>query len=225
DSKSSLKEMASQCKQCLKQLIAEGQEKCRTEVQKVMELVDNQDMLQIRGVEEWLTNLDELLDRARKLVQNQQDYLQAFLHNQSSFSPLQGFQRPARPNKLCDNLKERLRWIIYVQKIISEAQVRMMYTIVATRQLRKQLEICRQIHMAPHTYLRAVTEVIRRRHFSHNFLQWAGMLSSQCQQLHHSGSAGSEELQQPVLQALSTRTLSRHGRLASAICDSESQVV
>uniref|UniRef100_A0A224Z7I7 RB1-inducible coiled-coil protein 1 n=1 Tax=Rhipicephalus zambeziensis TaxID=60191 RepID=A0A224Z7I7_9ACAR len=213
DSKSSLKEMASQCKQCLKQLIAEGQEKCRTEVQKVMELVDNQDMLQIRGVEEWLTNLDELLDRARKLVQNQQDYLQAFLHNQSSFSrsrdssvlpdlceshvkqlrimlqhheDLRDIRRRcvSAKNKLCDNLKERLRWIIYVQKIISEAQVRMMYTIVATRQLRKQLEICRQIHMAPHTYLRAVTEVIRRRHFSHNFLQWAGMLSSQCQQLH-----------------------------------------
>lgn len=213
DRKSSLKEMASQCKACLRQLVAEGLEKCRSEVQRVMELVDNQHMLQIRGVEEWLINLEELMDRARKLVQNQQDYLQAFLHNQSSFSrskdpsvlpdlseshvkqlkimlqhheDLRDIRRRcvAAKNKLCDNLKERLRWIIYVQKIISEAQVRMMYTMVATRQLRRQLEICRQIHMAPHTYLRAVTEVIRRRHFSQTFLQWAGMLSSQCQRLH-----------------------------------------
>lgn len=213
DKKSSLKEMASQCKACLRQLVAEGLEKCRGEVQRVMELVDNQHMLQIRGVEEWLINLEELMDRARKLVQNQQDYLQAFLHNQSSFSrskdpsvlpdlseshvkqlkimlqhheDLRDIRRRcvAAKNKLCDNLKERLRWIIYVQKIISEAQVRMMYTMVATRQLRRQLEICRQIHMAPHTYLRAVTEVIRRRHFSQTFLQWAGMLSSQCQRLH-----------------------------------------
>lgn len=214
DSKSSLKEMAIQCKACLKQLVAEGKEKCRTEVQKVMELVDNQDMLQIRGVEEWLTNLDELMDRARKLVQNQQDYLQAFQHNRSSFSRskdpsvlpdlseshikqlrimlqhhenLRDIRRRCvtAKNELCVNLKKRLRWIIYIQKIISEAQVRMMFTIAAIRQMRRQLEICRQVHMAPHTYLRAVTEVIRRRHFSHNFLQWAGMLSSQCQQLHH----------------------------------------
>ncbi|XP_075729929.1 autophagy-related 17 isoform X2 [Rhipicephalus microplus] len=214
DSKSSLKEMASSCKVCLKQLVAEGLEKCRTDLQKVMILVDNQDMLQIRGVEEWLTNLDELLDRARKLVQHQQDYQQAFLLNQSSFSrskdssvlpdlceshvkqlrimlehheDLRDIRSRcvAAKDKLCSNLKERLRWVIYVQKIISEMQVRMMYTIATTRQLRRQLEICRQIHMAPHTYLRAVTEVIRRRHFSDNFLQWAGMLSSQCQRLHH----------------------------------------
>ncbi|XP_075524747.1 uncharacterized protein LOC142557066 isoform X1 [Dermacentor variabilis] len=213
DSKSSLKDMADQCKACLKQLVAEGLEKCRTEVQKVMEMVSNPRMLEIRGVEEWLYNLDELMARARKLEQDQQEHLQSFVQNQSSFSRLkdpsvlpdlseshvkqlkimlqnhEGLRDIRRrcvsaKDHLSKNLKERLRWVIYVEKVISEAQLRFMFTTLATRQLRRQLEICRQIHMAPHTYLRAVTEVIRRRHFSHNFLQWAGTLSSQCQQLH-----------------------------------------
>lgn len=213
DSKSSLKDMANQCKACLKQLVAEGLEKCRAEVQRVMEMVADQRMLEIRGVEEWLINLDELMARARKLEQDQQEHLQSFVQNQSSFSRLkdpsvlpdlseshvkqlkimlqnhEGLRDIRRrcvsaKDHLSQNLKERLRWIIYVEKIISEAQLRLMFTTLATRQLRRQLEICRQIHMAPHTYLRAVTEVIRRRHFSHHFLQWAGTLSSQCQQLH-----------------------------------------
>lgn len=58
------------------QLVAEGLEKCRAEVQRVMEMVADQRMLEIRGVEEWLINLDELMARARKLEQDQQEHLQ-----------------------------------------------------------------------------------------------------------------------------------------------------
>lgn len=213
ESRTSLKEMADQCKSSLKLLEEGSLAKCRGEVQKVLKLVDNQDMLEIRGVEEWLYNLEELMHRARKLVQDQQEHMQAFVQNQSSFSRLRDPSvlpdlseshvrqlnimlrnheelRDIRRRCVCakdelsKNLKDRLRWIIYVEKAISEVQLHHVFCLESTRRLRRQLEICRQIHVAPHTYLRAVAEVIRRRHFSCQFLQWAGTLSSQCQQLH-----------------------------------------
>ncbi|KAK8759858.1 hypothetical protein V5799_028873 [Amblyomma americanum] len=213
ESRTSLKEMADQCKNSLKLLEEGGLAKCRSEVQRILELVDNQDMLEIRGVEEWLYNLEELMHRARKLVQDQQEHMQAFVQNQSSFSRLkdpsvlpdlseshvkqlkimlqnhEGLRDIRRrcvsaKDELSKNLKDRLRWIIYVEKAISEVQLHHVFCLESTRRLRRQLEICRQIHVAPHTYLRAVAEVIRRRHFSCQFLQWAGTLSSQCQQLH-----------------------------------------
>lgn len=214
DSKSSLKDVAEQCMASLRMLDKEGLSKCHDEVEKILTLVNNQDMLEIRGVEDWLFGLDELMLKARKLVQDQQEHVQSLVQNQSSFSrlkdpsvlpdlseshvkqlkimlenhqELRDIRRRCVTAKeaLSKNLKDRLQWIIYVEKSISEVSLHLVFCSESTRRLRRHLEVCRQIHLAPRVYLRAVAEVVRRRCFSGQFLQWAGTLSSHCQQLHH----------------------------------------
>lgn len=214
DSKSSLKDMAEQCMGSLKMLDKEGLAKCHDEVEKILTLVDNQEMLEIRGVEDWLFGLEELMQKARKLMQDQQEHVQSLMQNQSSFSrlkdpsvlpdlsashvkqlkimlenhqELRDIRRRCVTAKeaLSKNLKDRLQWIIYVEKTIADVSLHLVFCSESTKRLRRHLEVCRQIHMAPRVYLRAVAEVVRRRCFSGQFLQWTGTLSSQCQQLHH----------------------------------------
>lgn len=214
DSKSSLKDMADQCMASLKMLDKEALGKCHDEVEKVLSLVDNKEMLEIRGVEDWLSGLEDLMRKARKLVQDQLEHVQSLMQNQSSFSrlkdpsvlpdlseshvkqlkimlanhqELRDIRRRCVSAKeaLSKNLKDRLQWIIYVEKSISDVNLHLMLCLETTKRLRRHLEICRQIHLAPRIYLRAVAEVVRRRCFSGQFLQWAGVLSSKCRQLHH----------------------------------------
>ncbi|KAG0413184.1 hypothetical protein HPB47_009658 [Ixodes persulcatus] len=90
----------------------------------------------------------------------------------------------AAKNELSENLNSRLRWIIYVEKAIHEVNLRMVFYSETAKRLCRHLEVFRQVHLAPHVYLHAVAEVVRRRNFSLHFLEWAGSLSSHCQKLH-----------------------------------------
>lgn len=213
DSQTTLDKVAAQCVQTLKQLNDDTLEKVKADVESTLASVDNATMKEIKGLEERLFGLEDLMHKAQRLVQDQQELAQAFAQNQSRAShlkdpsifpdlcsshikqlkmmlanhqQLRDIRRrcTAAKNELSGNLNSRLRWIIYVQKAIHEVNLRMIYYSETAKRLCRHLEVFRQVHLAPHVYLHAVAEVVRRRNFSLHFLEWAGSLSSHCQKLH-----------------------------------------
>ncbi|CAN8001479.1 unnamed protein product [Ixodes hexagonus] len=219
DSQTTLDKVAAQCVQTLKQasfssgLNDATLEKVKADVESTLASVDNPTMKEIKGLEERLFGLEDLMHKAQRLVQEQQELAQAFAQNQSRAShlkdpsifpdlcsshikqlkmmlanhqQLRDIRRrcTAAKNELSGNLNSRLRWIIYVEKAIHEVNLRMIFYSETAKRLCRHLEVFRQVHLAPHVYLHAVAEVVRRRNFSLHFLEWAGSLSSHCQQLH-----------------------------------------
>lgn len=213
DTQNSLDQIADHCTRGLKQLNKGTLENLQGEVQAALSAADNPSMKEIKGLEERLFGLEDLMHKARRLVQDQQELAQAFVQNQSRAShlkdpsifpdlcsshakqlqmmvdnhwQLRDIQRrcAAAKDELSSNLKTRLRWIIYVEKTISEVSSKLVFHYESMKRLRRHLDVCRQIHLAPGIYVRAVVEVVRRRNFSFLFLQWAKNLSGQCQELH-----------------------------------------
>ncbi|XP_064486648.1 RB1-inducible coiled-coil protein 1-like isoform X1 [Ornithodoros turicata] len=212
DAQSSLDQMAEQCNRGLKQLNQGTLESLQGEVQAALSAADNSNMKEIKGLEERLFGLEDLMHKAQRLVQDQQELAQAFLQNQSRAShlkdpsifpdlcsshakqlqimvdnhrQLRDIQRrcAAAKDELSTNLKTRLRWIIYVETSISEVSRKLVFNHENMKRLHRYLELCRQIHMAPGIYVRAVVEVVRRRSFSVVFLEWAKNISGQCREL------------------------------------------
>lgn len=72
--------------------------------------------------------------------------------------------------ELSVNLYHRLKWVIYIESVILETDHRLNNYHENIQVIRRQLEILRQIHVCPATYLSAVAEVVRRRAFSDAFL-------------------------------------------------------
>lgn len=213
DSQTTLDKVAAQCVQSLKQLNDATLEKVKADVESTLASVDNPTMKEIKGLEERLYGLEDLMHKAQRLVQDQQELAQAFAQNQARAShlkdpsifpdlcsshikqlkmilanhqQLRDIRRrcTAAKNELSENLNSRLRWIIYVEKAIHEVNLRMVFYSETAKRLCRHLEVFRQVHLAPHVYLHAVAEVVRRRNFSLHFLEWAGSLSSHCQKLH-----------------------------------------
>lgn len=79
--------------------------------------------------------------------------------------------------ELSDNLHQRLRWIMFVEKKLSDVDAKMLIYRESIRRLKKHLEMIQQVHIAPRLYISAVVEVVRRKYFSSAFLQWANQLA------------------------------------------------
>lgn len=73
-------------------------------------------------------------------------------------------------DELSVNLYHRLRWVMYVENLMLDANHKLVIYHDNLKRLRQHLEVLQQIHLAPATYLSAVAEVVRRRSFSQAFL-------------------------------------------------------
>uniref|UniRef100_A0A182MAP5 RB1-inducible coiled-coil protein 1 n=1 Tax=Anopheles culicifacies TaxID=139723 RepID=A0A182MAP5_9DIPT len=156
----------------------------------------------VKGLEERLRSLDELLASAKKLLEDQTARAQGILMNQeratnlgdvsvlpdlcsmhqtqlqlmkdSHISLLEYRRRcTAAKEELGFNLTKRIKYIMTLETKVHELDSTMQLYHTSLQRLEKHLSIIEQIHMLPSMYVKAVAEVVRRRMFSSAFLNWA----------------------------------------------------
>ncbi|XP_047001026.1 RB1-inducible coiled-coil protein 1 isoform X3 [Schistocerca americana] len=224
DNQSSLELLAEQCSHHLEQFDSHVVETLKTEMYAALEAANKTEMKEIKGLEERLFGLEQLMFEAKRIVQEQTDLAQAFLQNQNRASnlgdpsilpdlctshkrqmlvmlknhhQLRDIKRRCTRAKeeLSTNLYHRLRWVMYVENHIYEVDSKFMIYHESLKRLRRQLEIVRQIHLAPQMYVKAVGEVVRRRTFSQAFLVWASDLACQLLTVYNDEVARRQEFQ------------------------------
>ncbi|XP_068228950.1 RB1-inducible coiled-coil protein 1-like isoform X2 [Palaemon carinicauda] len=178
------------------------------EVAAVCREVDRPQMKEIKGLEERLFGLEQLMHEANKLVLEQSNFAQALLQNQNragkvndpSIFPdlctshrknlmhmLKNHQRVQDIKRRCikakeelsENLHHRLKWIMYIEKKLYELDNKLSMYHESLRRLTGLLQVVDQIHRAPRVYVSAITEVARRNYFSQAFVEWATALSAE----------------------------------------------
>ncbi|XP_067677327.1 RB1-inducible coiled-coil protein 1-like isoform X2 [Haliotis asinina] len=211
DPQHSLHDMVEHCLKAAEQFDEKILDSLHTEVQQTMEAVDNCSMKEVKGLEDRLYGLDQFMSGARKIVQEQADMAKGFVQNQNRVSnlrdnsilpdlcashkkqlvvmlnnhkKLRDIKKKCRMAKeeLSINLHTRLRWVMFVEKKICDVDGKLMIYRENLKRLQKRLDILHQIHDAPRVYAELVVEVVRRRKFSTQFLEWAGNLALESSQ-------------------------------------------
>ncbi|XP_012237466.1 RB1-inducible coiled-coil protein 1 isoform X2 [Bombus impatiens] len=224
DNQSSLEQVAEQCSRGLEQFDERVMEALKTEVNAAIDSANKQDMKEIKGLGERLFALEQLMAQTKKLVHEQGELAQGFLQNQSRANNLgdasvlpdlctshrrQLLVMLQNHNKLRDirrrctkakeelsvNIYHRLKWIMYVENKMMEVDGKLVMYHESLKRLRRHLEVLQQIHLAPHMYMNAVAEVVRRRTFSQAFLVWASNLACQLLTVHSEELARRREFQ------------------------------
>ncbi|CAB4065027.1 RB1CC1 [Lepeophtheirus salmonis] len=196
------------------QLDEEQMNKIITNAQGAIEGSKNTSMKEIRGVGDRLSQLEQLLHEAKKVVQEQSDLANAFVQNQQRASNLK--DSSILPN-LCDshrqqlivmsknyesvvsirkrcanakgelsvNLHSRLKWIVFIQNKIAEAAQSIVINFESLRRLGKKLEVMEQLHLAPSMFMTTAVEVVRRKAFSLEFSKQACELSTKFEKVYN----------------------------------------
>lgn len=208
ENQKALKHMAENCTRELEVFDKNVMETLKEDIEKTVESARREDMKEIKGLEERLRGLENLMFDARKIVQEQNDLAQAFQQNQTRAANLgdnsilpdlcashksQLIVMLKNHKKLRDirvrcgkakdelgkNLYQRLKFVIHIENRMYEIDSKLLFYHTCLRRLQKHLGIIEQIHQAPCVYVQAVTEVVRRRIFSTAFL----MVRSSCRYL------------------------------------------
>lgn len=207
ENQKALKRMAENCTRELEVFDKNVMETLKDEIEKTVESARREDMKEIKGLEERLRGLENLMFDARKIVQEQNDLAQSFQQNQARAANL-GDQsilpdlcashrsqlivmlknhkklRDIRvrcgkaKDELGKNLYQRLKFVIHIENRMYEIDSKLLFYHTCLRRLQKHLGIIEQIHQAPFVYVQAVTEVVRRRIFSTAFLMVTSSLFS-----------------------------------------------
>lgn len=206
DNKNSLQDMVKQCIEAVEQFDESHLTEITTEVNQVIESLDNTNMKEIKGLDERLAGLQHILQNVQNFCQSQADMSQGLQQNVTSVqnvgrdrsvlsdlcashqkqllmmtknhSHLRDIRkRCARAkDELSANLHTRLRWIMYIEKKICECDGTIIMYHENIRRIKRRLEIIEQVNEAPRMYILAVAEVVRRRSFSSQFQKWASKL-------------------------------------------------
>ncbi|XP_076341080.1 RB1-inducible coiled-coil protein 1-like [Tachypleus tridentatus] len=213
DNQSCLEQIGDQCLRGLEQFSESMLDVLHGEINDTLEKLDNVDMKEVKGLEARLYGLEKLMFEAHRIVREQSDLAQAFLQNQTragnigdtSILPdlcashsrqlqlmlknhmqLEGIlQRCIDAKKeLSSNLHIRLGWIMYIEGKISDLDNKLSIYHENLKRLKRHLDVVEQIHLTPQVYIAAVVEVVRRRKFSTEFLQWANCLADHSLNLH-----------------------------------------
>ncbi|XP_049533094.1 RB1-inducible coiled-coil protein 1 isoform X2 [Anopheles darlingi] len=201
-----LKRMAEECRVELEKFDQKLLDTFNDRIGHAVTLSQNNEIKVVKGLEERLCGLDQLLADARKIVQDQNELAQSIQMNQTRANNLGDASvlpdlctlhqkhlllMLENHNKMCEyrrrctqskdqlssNISKRLTYIIRVETKVSEHDNYMLFYRTSLKRLQKHLSIIEQIHMAPTMYVSAVTEVVRRRMFSSSFLRWASDLA------------------------------------------------
>ncbi|KAL3869401.1 hypothetical protein ACJMK2_042086 [Sinanodonta woodiana] len=209
----SLQDMVDQCIKTTQQLDSTVGENQYLEVQLLFKEVNNENMKEVKGLEDRLYGLDQMMSAARKIVEEQSELAKGFSHNQNRASDLgdksvlpdlcashkkqllqilkhhknlREIKKKCRMAKedLSGNLHTRLRWVMYVEKKISDVDGKLMIYHESLKRLCKRLDILQQINDAPQVYAQLIVEAVRRKQFSSQFLQWARGLALESSTVH-----------------------------------------
>ena len=199
ENQKALKRMAENCTRELDVFDKNVMETLKEDIEKTVENARREDMKEIKGLEERLRGLENLMFDARKIVQEQNDLAQSFQQNQAraanlgdqsilpdlcashrsqlivmlkNHKKLRDYRMRCAKAKdeLGKNLYQRLKFVIHIENRMYEIDSKLLFYHTCLRRLQKHLGIIEQIHQAPCVYVQAVTEVVRRRIFSTAFL-------------------------------------------------------
>ncbi|XP_022371248.1 RB1-inducible coiled-coil protein 1 isoform X4 [Enhydra lutris kenyoni] len=174
---------------------------CRQTIAKL----DNQNMKAIKGLEDRLYALDQMIASCSRLVNEQKELAQGFLANQmraenlkdASVLPdlclshanqlmimLQNHRKlldikqkcTTAKQELANNLHVRLKWCCFVMLHADQDGEKLQALLRLVIELLERVKIVEALSTVPQMYCIAVVEVVRRKMFIKHYREWAGAL-------------------------------------------------
>ncbi|XP_020024829.2 RB1-inducible coiled-coil protein 1 isoform X1 [Castor canadensis] len=167
--------------------------------------LDNQNMKAIKGLEDRLYALDQMIASCGRLVNEQKELAQGFLANQmraenlkdASVLPdlclshanqlmimLQNHRKlldikqkcTTAKQELANNLHVRLKWCCFVMLHADQDGEKLQALLRLVVELLERVKIVEALSTVPQMYCLAVVEVVRRKMFIKHYREWAGAL-------------------------------------------------
>lgn len=187
----------------------------------------NEDNKKIKKIEERLYQLDELLVKAKKIVNDTNGLTNAFIQNQNSAGNVQDnsifadlctshqaqlkiiLQNLIELNgiknrylkakhELIYNLHAKLKTIIMLESDLSSTNQALIICAENLRKLLKNLQVLNQIHLTPKVYFLSINEILRRNLFTKRFGSWSGSLNTKCHEIYEKETGLRAQFQEQV---------------------------
>ncbi|XP_053102492.1 RB1-inducible coiled-coil protein 1 isoform X2 [Hemicordylus capensis] len=174
---------------------------CRQAIAKL----DNQNMKAIKGLEDRLYALDQMIASCSRLVNEQKELAQGFLANQKRAENLKDpsvlpdlclshanqlmimltnhrklldikQKCTTAKQELANNLQVRLKWCCFVMLHADQDGEKLQALLRLVTELLERVKIVEKLSNVPQMYCLAVVEVVRRKMFVKHYREWAGAL-------------------------------------------------
>ncbi|XP_029309152.1 LOW QUALITY PROTEIN: RB1-inducible coiled-coil protein 1 [Cottoperca gobio] len=171
---------------------------CRDTIGKL----DNQNMKAIKGLEDRLYALDQMIASCKKLVNEQKELAQGFLANQKRAENLKDTsvlpdlclshtnqlmimlnnhrklldikkKCTTAKQELANNLQVRLKWCCYVMLHADQDGEKLQALLRLLTELIERVRVVEALSTVPQMYCLAVVEVVRRKMFMRHYREWA----------------------------------------------------
>ncbi|XP_063376066.1 RB1-inducible coiled-coil protein 1 [Cydia fagiglandana] len=211
--KASLQDILDYCQKGLALIDAEPLKELEEELCNVLEYANVHGLKQIKGIEDRLYRLDQLLSEVKKLERDQHDQAASLIQYRERLNAacdpsvlptlvqshwcqleklLKGHQTlvdirrriSKSKDELSHILKARLKAVLMIENSMSVQDAHAMLSFQCFNRLARYFDIVAQLHRAPVVYVRAVHEVARRRMFSQAHLKWATDLAAKLIKIH-----------------------------------------
>ncbi|XP_051879023.1 RB1-inducible coiled-coil protein 1 isoform X2 [Pristis pectinata] len=192
-----------------------------TECRETIVKLDNQNMKAIKGLEDRLYALDQMIASCNRLVNEQKELAQGFLANQkraenlkdpsvlpdlclshanqlmimlTNHKKLLDIKQKCTTAKqeLANNLQVRLKWCCYVMLHADQNGEKLQALLRLLTELQERVRIVEALSTVPQMYCLAVVEVVRRKMFTKHYREWAGALVKEGKQLYEAERAKRE---------------------------------
>ncbi|XP_072111031.1 RB1-inducible coiled-coil protein 1 isoform X1 [Mobula birostris] len=192
-----------------------------TECRETIAKLDNQNMKAIKGLEDRLYALDQMIASCNRLVNEQKELAQGFLANQkraenlkdpsvlpdlclshanqlmimlTNHKKLLDIKQKCTTAKqeLANNLQVRLKWCCYVMLHADQNGEKLQALLRLLTELQERVRIVEALSTVPQMYCLAVVEVVRRKMFTTHYREWAGALVKEGKQLYEAERAKRE---------------------------------
>uniref|UniRef100_A0A8C2D6G2 RB1-inducible coiled-coil protein 1 n=1 Tax=Cyprinus carpio TaxID=7962 RepID=A0A8C2D6G2_CYPCA len=176
-----------------------------TECRETITKLDNQNMKAIKGLEDRLYALDQMIASCKRLVNEQQELAQGFHANQKRAENLKDTsvlpdlclshanqlmimltnhrklldikqKCTTAKQELANNLQVRLKWCCYVMLHADQDGEKLQALLRLLTELLERVRVVEALSTVPQMYCLAVVEVVRRKMFIGHYRQWASAL-------------------------------------------------
>ncbi|XP_053624593.1 RB1-inducible coiled-coil protein 1 isoform X2 [Plodia interpunctella] len=211
--KASLQDILDYCQKGLTLIDTEPLKEREEELCHILEYANLHGLKQIKGIEDRLYGLDQLLNDVRKREKDQHDQAASLIQYRERLNTacdpsvlptlvqshrcqleklLKGHQAivdirrriTKSKDELSYILKSRLEAVLMIENSMSVQDAHAMLSFQCFNRLARYFGIVAQLHRAPAVFVHAVHEVARRRTFSEAHLKWAADLASKLLKIH-----------------------------------------
>ncbi|KAH9645205.1 hypothetical protein HF086_005750 [Spodoptera exigua] len=197
--KASLQDILDYCQKGLALLDADPLKEREAELYHILEYANMHGLKHIKGIEERLYGLDQLLNDVKKLERDQRDQAASLIQCrerlntacdpsvlptlvQSHWCQLKKLLKGHQT--LIDIRRRIAKAVLMIENSMSVQDAHAMLSFQCFNRLARYFGIVAQLHRAPNVFVRAVREVARRRTFSQAHLKWASDLAEKLLKIH-----------------------------------------